>query len=239
MLTRVITVNRPVANTGRRAFSVLSQLKYIKNNNDNATKDKNTNRLTPLSPAQKAYLERVIRVDQAGELGADYIYRGQIFVLTKKYPHLKPILNHMWEQEVHHRSTFNKLQIQNRVRPSILTPMWKLGAVVMGAGTAMISREAAMACTEAVETVIGGHYNEQLRVLNNQFIKEQTEGTSQGKIPDEVQSLIATIKEFRDQELEHLDTAIQNDSRMAVPYRVITETIKGVCKVAIWTAERI
>ena len=30
----------------------------------------------------------------------------------------------------------------------------------IGAGTALIGKEAAMACTVAVETVIGEHYNE-------------------------------------------------------------------------------
>ena len=37
---------------------------------------------------------------------------------------------------------------------------------VTGAGTALISREAAMACTVAVEEVISDHYNDQLRTLN-------------------------------------------------------------------------
>ena len=93
------------------------------------------------------------------------------------------------------------------------------------------------ACTEAVETVIGGHYNDQLRCLNNQFELAKTgggEGQSQ-----ELKSLIATIKQFRDEELEHLDTAIEYDSQKAVPYIVLTEGIKAICRVAIWTAERV
>ncbi|CAL9729647.1 5-demethoxyubiquinone hydroxylase, mitochondrial [Monosporozyma unispora] len=227
-------VTRPV-----RCFSALAGLNASTKAATNSTTPKDKEQLEPLSPAQKAYLERAIRVDQAGELGADYIYRGQIFVLTRKYPHLRPILNHMWEQEVHHRATFNELQLKHRVRPSLITPLWKMGAIAMGAGTALISREAAMACTEAVETVIGGHYNEQLRVLNNQYEQKHAGGKGKATTPEEIKSLIATIKEFRDQELEHLDTAIQNNSRMAVPYMLITEGIKGVCKLAIWSAERI
>lgn len=222
-----------------RCFSALAGLNASSKAAKNITVPKDKGQLKPLSQAQKAYLERVIRVDQAGELGADYIYRGQIFVLSRRYPHLRPILNHMWEQEVHHRATFNELQLKHRVRPSLITPLWKMGAIAMGAGTALISREAAMACTEAVETVIGGHYNEQLRVLNNQFEQEHLAGKGESIIPEEIKSLIDTIKEFRDQELEHLDTAIQNDSRMAVPYMIITEGIKNVCKLAVWTAERI
>ena len=47
------------------------------------------------------------------------------------------------------------------------------------------------------------------------------------------------ISQFRDDELEHLDTALNHDAEKAVPYIVITEAIKLVCRGAIWAAERI
>ena len=34
------------------------------------------------------------------------------------------------------------------------------GVACLGAGTALLGKEAAMACTVAVESVIGEHYNE-------------------------------------------------------------------------------
>lgn len=192
----------------------------------------------PLSAAQAAYLERVIRVDQAGELGADLIYAGQYLALSHNKK-VKPVIKHMWEQEVVHRTMFNELQVQHRVRPSILTPIWKVGAFGLGFATGFMNKEAAMACTEAVETVIGSHYNQQLRVLSNNFgdIKE----LDTGKYTDskEVTNLKNTIMKFRDEELEHLDTAIKNDSHNARPYWLLTETIKGIVKGAVFTAERI
>lgn len=192
----------------------------------------------PLSPAQRAYLDRVIRVDQAGELGADLIYAGQYLALSHNKK-LKPVLKHMWEQEIHHRETFNKLQTEYRVRPSILTPLWKVGAFSMGFATGFMNKEAAMACTEAVETVIGQHYNTQLRVLSNNF--GDIENLETGKCNDskEIEHIKGTIKVFRDQELEHLDTAIQHDSKNARPYWLLTETIKTVCKSAVFLAERV
>ncbi|RCK64803.1 5-demethoxyubiquinone hydroxylase, mitochondrial [Candida viswanathii] len=204
----------------------------------------------PLSEAQKAYLDRVIRVDQAGELGANYIYMGQYFVLANKYPHLKPVLKHMWEQEIHHHDSFNKLQTRRRVRPSLLTPFWKVGAVGMGVGTALIGKEAAMACTVAVETVIGGHYNQQLRVLMNQYgvtLRDRETGevvdakdvAKEARTSGELEALKKQIGQFRDDELEHLDTALEHDAEKAVPYIVITEAIKLVCRGAIWAAERV
>ncbi|QLG72074.1 hypothetical protein HG535_0C04280 [Zygotorulaspora mrakii] len=222
----------------KRQFSRLSSLRATNATSKEPTKrSQNENRHFPLSEAQAAYLDRVVRVDQAGELGADYIYAGQYFVLSSKYPHLKPVLQHMWDQEIHHHKTFNSLQVKKRVRPSLFTPIWKLGAFVMGAGTAVISPQAAMACTEAVETVIGRHYNQQLRCLTNQFDLKKANGSV--SVPPEVNSLTETIRQFRDEELEHLETAIEHDSKKAVPYMLLTEGIKGICKAAVWTAERI
>lgn len=197
-----------------------------------------------LSNDQKAFLDRVIRVDQAGELGANYIYAGQHFVLSRTTPQLKDLIQHMWDQEVHHHNTFNTLQAQRRVRPSLLTPIWKVGAFGLGAATALISKEAAMACTVAVETVIGGHYNDQLRVLNSKFndieVKKILSGEDEtGLISNELKDLKDIIKTFRDEELEHLDTAIEHDAESAVPYWLITDVIKLTCKAAIFAAERV
>ncbi|CDK26279.1 unnamed protein product [Kuraishia capsulata CBS 1993] len=195
-----------------------------------------------LSEAQRAFLDRSIRVDQAGELGANYIYQGQYLVLSHTRPDLKPIMKHMWEQEIHHHNTFNNLQVRTRVRPSLLTPLWKVGATALGVATGLLGKEAAMACTEAVETVIGGHYNDQLRVLANQFpvdlVNEAGEVEKEGVQSTELEDLKATVKVFRDQELEHLETAVEHDAHGARPYWLLTETIKLTCKGAIWTAER-
>lgn len=174
------------------------------------------------------FLNQLVRVDQAGELAANYIYWGQHLVFQRTKPELAPMIKHMWEQEIHHHNTFNQMQINGRVRPSLLTPVWKLAAFSLGVSTALKGQPAAMACTEAVETVIGGHYNEQLRYL----LRE---------VPDseELKSLNSLISQFRDDELEHLDIAVNNDAHMAKPYWLLTEIIKNGCKAAIYIAKRI
>lgn len=183
---------------------------------------------TPLKPAQRRFVDEVIRVDQAGELAADLIYAGQHFVFSQTKPEIAPLIKHMWEQEVFHHDTFNAIQTEGRVRPSLLTPMWKGAALALGVSTALLGKEAAMACTEAVETVIGGHYNDQLRKLHAEF-PDTEEFTEFKKL----------LSQFRDDELEHLDTAVANDSQKAVPYMLLTETIKGGCRAAIFLAESI
>jgi ubiquinone biosynthesis monooxygenase Coq7 len=66
----------------------------------------------------------------------------------------------MWDQEKKHLFVMDKLQVQHNVRPTILSDVAKVAGSALGATTALMGRKAAMACTEAVETVIGEHYNE-------------------------------------------------------------------------------
>lgn len=66
----------------------------------------------------------------------------------------------MADQEKKHLAVMDRLQIQHRVRPTILSEAAKIGGFGLGVVTALMGKEAAMACTEAVETVIGEHYDE-------------------------------------------------------------------------------
>lgn len=66
----------------------------------------------------------------------------------------------MWENEKKHLKVAEILLKQHAVRPSLLNPVWGALGSLLGGVTALMGREAAMACTEAVETVIGEHYDE-------------------------------------------------------------------------------
>ena len=72
----------------------------------------------------RAMLDRMIRVDHAGEFGADRIYAGQHAVL--KNTEVGDLIQHMWDQEKHHLSTFNKLIPATRSRPTALLPIWQV-----------------------------------------------------------------------------------------------------------------
>lgn len=70
----------------------------------------------------------------------------------------------MWDQEKKHLAVMNKLQVQHQIRPTLLWEVAKAGGYGLGVVTALMGKEAAMACTEAVETVIGEHYDEYVSV---------------------------------------------------------------------------
>ena len=165
-------------------------------------------------------LERIIRVDHAGEFGAVRIYEGQYAVL--KNSDQGDTIQHMKEQEVVHRERFEQFLTERRVRPTLLTPLWNVAGFALGAGTALLGKEAAMACTEAVEEVIDEHYQHQLTQL----------GDDEAELKD-------VIKKFREEEIEHRDIARANGAADAPGYEILTAAVKTGSKLAIWLSSRI
>lgn len=145
-------------------------------------------------------------------------------------------MQHMYDQEADHFAVFNKLIHKHRVRPSALYPVWSILATGLGWTTALMGREAAMACTEAVETEIGGHYNQQIRALLEMITQWEAEGY---QVDDEIRSLVSTLRRIRDEELEHLDHALDNDAKKAEPHWLLTGLIRAGCRSAIWVSERV
>ena len=165
--------------------------------------------------------DAMIRVDQAGEYGATRIYAGQLAVLGDRHPAARAI-THMAHQEARHRAFFDRMIVERGVRPTILQPLWNVAGFALGAATAAIGPEAAMACTAAVETEIDKHYQEQLDALG-----------------DTDPELSAAILDFQAEELEHKAHAIAAGAESAIGYPVLSAFIRFGCKVAIAAAKRI
>jgi 3-demethoxyubiquinol 3-hydroxylase len=163
----------------------------------------------------------MLRVDQAGEYGATRIYAGQLAVLRRNCPEAK-LIARMAAQEQRHLDRFNKLMAERRVRPTALQPLWNVAGFALGAATALISENAALACTDAVETEIDKHYRGQIAELG-------------GDDPE----FAADIEEFRADELEHRDTARSAGATNAFGYPVLTAAIRAGCRVAIELSKRI
>ena len=169
----------------------------------------------------RSILEEIIRVDHAGEYGATRIYDGQIAVFGKNSKIGKTI-QHMADQEQEHIQKFENLIVKNRVRPTVLLPIWNLAGYALGVSTAMMGKKAAMACTVAVETVIGNHYGEQLSLLE-----------------EDQKELKKTIKKFQADELEHHDIGIEHDAESAIGYKVMSKVIEFGCKTAIAISKKV
>ncbi len=174
----------------------------------------------PGDPPPREQVERMIRVDHAGEYGAARIYSGQLAVLGRGEN--GDVLRHMKAQEQVHLETFGALVAQRRVRPTALLPLWHLAGFALGAATAAMGSRAAMACTVAVEEAIDEHYSSQIDALG-----------------DSEPGLRETIDRFRAEELEHRDIGLAHGAEQAVGYRLMRAAIKAGCRVAIKVSERI
>uniref|UniRef100_H2MDX0 Coenzyme Q7 homolog, ubiquinone (yeast) n=1 Tax=Oryzias latipes TaxID=8090 RepID=H2MDX0_ORYLA len=128
---------------------------------------------TPRDKEEKEMVHRILRVDHAGEFGANRIYAGQMAVLGRSK--IGPLIQQMWDQEKKHLAKFNEILSENRVRPTALLPFWNIAGFVLGASTALLGKEGAMACTVAVEESISEHYNSQIRVLMEKDPERYTE----------------------------------------------------------------
>ncbi|KAF1929916.1 uncharacterized protein M421DRAFT_29356, partial [Didymella exigua CBS 183.55] len=188
-------------------------------------------RIHELSQTQRDFLSSALRVNQTGELAAILIYAAQTPQLIRSHPRLRPLMAHMYAQEAGHYAFFNDVIARHRIRPTAMTPVWTAAASLLGWATAAMGREAAMACTEAVETEIGTHYNEQVRVLLDWSEKCEARGETLGP---ELERLVGELRRIRDEELEHLDHAVENDAKQARPYDVLTQGIRAGCRGAIW-----
>jgi ubiquinone biosynthesis monooxygenase Coq7 len=164
---------------------------------------------------------RMLRVDQAGEYGATRIYAGQLAVMGDRAPHAGEIAA-MADQEGGHLKKFDALLAERGVRPTALQPLWSIAGYALGAATALIGPEAAMACTAAIEEEIDRHYTAQLEELGD---------TDPG--------LAAMVSEFRDDERAHRDAALAAGAERAPAYPLLSGAIRLGCRMAIRLSERI
>ena len=162
----------------------------------------------------------MLRVDQAGEYGATRIYAGQLAVLGRGTAASHQVAR-MAAQEQRHLKRFDALMAERRVRPTLLQPLWSMAGFALGAATALMSEQAAMACTEAVETEIDRHYADQLAELG-----------------DSDPELAADIRDFQAEELEHRDTARAHGAAEAAGYPLLTAAIRAGCRAAIGLSKR-
>jgi 3-demethoxyubiquinol 3-hydroxylase len=174
----------------------------------------------PGDPPRAAQIAAAIRVDQAGEYGAKRIYEGQLAVLGVNHP-LYATIKAMADQEQPHLDRFNAMMTQRRIRPSALSPVWHVAGFALGAATALLGPKAAMACTDAVESVIAEHYAAQFEDLK-----------------DDEPELATTIAEFRADEVHHRETAQAHGAEQALGYPVLAAAIKVGCRLAIRAASQ-
>ncbi|MEQ9116023.1 MAG: demethoxyubiquinone hydroxylase family protein [Rickettsiales bacterium] len=168
---------------------------------------------------EKEEIAEILRVNHAGEYAAKRIYQGQLDCI--KDPEAKKIIQEMADGEVEHLDYFENEIVKRKTRPTILHPLVHTIGYALGAVTAKMGTKAAMACTTAVEEVIADHYKDQIDSLN-----------------DSEKELKSKITKFREDEIGHKETALENDAEKFSAYPILSSVVKSGCKLAIRLAKR-
>jgi len=167
-------------------------------------------------------IPEIIRVNHAGEYGAQRIYRGQL--KFTRDAHNCSIIKEMLKQEEVHLSYFTKKLVERRIRPTLLMPLWHIAGYALGAASALLGNKTAMIVTKSVEEVIEQHYQKQIDYLQD-FPKEK--------------ALLDNIKQFQLDEIEHKDIAVEHESDKAMLANLTSKVIKLICNLAISLSKKI
>jgi ubiquinone biosynthesis monooxygenase Coq7 len=181
-----------------------------------------------LSRHRKQLVQSMLRVNHAGELGADRIYYGQMTALRLSNPQQAAVVQHLWDQEKHHLATFEELLLKKRASKSLLSPVWNAGGFALGFVSGLLGSKVAMATTVAIESVITDHYNQQISKLVQDPVQLK-----------ENRELIQILSKFRDDEQEHHDAGLENQAEQAPFYKLIYHAIQTLSKAAIKVAEKV
>lgn len=164
---------------------------------------------------------RILKVDHAGEFGAVNIYRAQILVGSLCRAGHVAKLREFLAHEKQHRAIFKAELDRRGLRRSWIYPLCGVGGVAMGLLSGLLGRRAVMTCTDAVESVVLNHLEEQLSAL---------------AVVGDKQAYTAVARIIDDERHHQADGAEQ--SRDWMLYRPFATTIRWATEGVIWLGMR-
>jgi ubiquinone biosynthesis monooxygenase Coq7 len=189
-------------------------------------------------------IERMLRVNHSGEVAAQAIYKAQLRVFRQGPTH--HLLKEMLEQEQRHLTTFNELLPKYQVRPSALLPLWQLCGSALGFTTVMsmvvdhrhlpdpkLQWLVLKLLKLSLAVITMSNY-----IFMHSFVFSQIREL-QSNVGTKDEGLLKIIQEFRDDELQHQKTAIEQKSQETLGHGILTFIIKRGCEAAIEIAKRV
>jgi ubiquinone biosynthesis monooxygenase Coq7 len=162
-------------------------------------------------------IARILKVNHAGEHGAIRIYRSQVAIARWRCPDVVPQLEEMLAHEVNHRDRFAAVMPPRHAKPCRMLFLWGIGGRLLGAGTALLGRNAIWACTAAVEEAVHRHLNDQLAFLSSRD-----------------QELYTLIDSIKSEELSHLEHAEKNLTSHGPIVSMLRRSIDAVTEALIF-----
>lgn len=169
----------------------------------------------------KKKIDEILRVNHAGEYGAQIIYNSQI--RFSKNNLLKKELKKISSEEKVHLEYFQEQILKNRTRPTIMQPLWKVGGTALGLISSLLGEKYVHACTEAIESTIVDHYKEQVKYLKKENVRSD---------------LRRKIMKFCEEENQHkLNSQEKNDDQKGTFF--FKQITKNITKLAIKISKKL
>ena len=146
-----------------------------------------------LSKKEKSLSAQLMRINLAGEVAAQALYRGQAMVC--KDAEIKNHLIQAGEEETDHLIWCKKRLDDLNGRPSILNPVWYAGSFAIGAIFGSFGEKTSLGFVEETEKQVVKHLEKHLDKVSKNDIKT-----------------IEILKTMRTDEDEHAQEAMENGS---------------------------
>ena len=126
---------------------------------------------TELSQQQSRHAAGLMRVNHAGEVCAQALYRGQ--ALTAKLPEVRKEMEHAADEEIDHLAWCEQRLHQLDSHTSALNPLWYGMSFAIGAGTGLISDRLSLGFVAATEDQVCKHLESHLKELPEEDAKSR------------------------------------------------------------------
>ena len=146
-----------------------------------------------LSKKEKSLSAQLMRINLAGEVAAQALYRGQAMVC--KDAEIKNHLVQAGEEETDHLIWCKKRLDELNGRPSILNPVWYAGSFAIGAIFGSFGEKTSLGFVEETEKQVVKHLEKHLDKVSKNDVKT-----------------IEILKTMRTDEDEHAQEAMENGS---------------------------
>ena len=113
-----------------------------------------------LSESERKLSEALMRVNLAGEVAAQALYRGQAMVC--KDPEIKEHLIHAGDEETDHLIWCKKRLDELDGKPSVLNPIWYAGSFAIGAIFGSLGEKTSLGFVEETEKQVVKHLQRHL-----------------------------------------------------------------------------
>ncbi|MGB5621077.1 MAG: 2-polyprenyl-3-methyl-6-methoxy-1,4-benzoquinone monooxygenase [Gammaproteobacteria bacterium] len=168
-------------------------------------------------PEDRRHVAGLMRVNHAGEVAAQGLYRGQ--AATARLEQVRAAMDEAAREETDHLAWCEDRLQQLGSRPSVLNPLWYAGSYLIGAGAGLIGDRWSLGFVAETERQVARHLNEHI-----------------ARLPPEDMRSRAILDQMRDDELRHRETALDaGGAKLPAPVRGVMSLVSlAMTRGAYW-----